>query len=159
MATGSVRWFDDERGIGLLARDDGGEDAFCPFNAILADGCFKRLAPGQKVEFELFETEEGPVAGNVRRVFDASGVLVTVLCADAVQVRTRSWGEIDLPATADRLQQFGDVRLSQCLVRLRASPYEMTIFDDGRAIVKGTGDAAVARGLIQQWLGITIRAE
>jgi CspA family cold shock protein len=156
MVHGVVRWFDDERGIGLLAQDGGGEDVFCPFSAILADGCFKRVGPGQKVQFELFETPEGPVAGNVRRVFDDEGVLVTVLCADAVLLRTRTWGELDLPATAERLQPFGLVRLSDYLVRLRAPPYEMTVFDDGRAIVKGTGDASLARDLVRRWLGVRL---
>ncbi|HTO98087.1 MAG TPA: cold shock domain-containing protein [Myxococcales bacterium] len=158
MMRGTVRWFDDARGIALLARDDKGEDAFCPFGAILADGCFKKIAPGQRVEFELFDTPEGAVAGNVRRVFDEAGVLVTVLCANAVQVRTRSWGEVDLPAAAERLRSFGEVRLAQCLVRLRAPPHEMTLFDDGRAIVKGTDDPSLARDLLRNWLGVRIAA-
>ena len=156
---GTLRWFDDDRGIGLLARDDGGEDAFCPFNAIIADGCFKKLGPGQRVEFDLFDSPEGAVAGNVRRVFDDNGVLVTALCGNAVQVRTRTWGDLDLEATAERLGRFGEVRLSSCLVRLRAAPYEMTIFDDGRAIVKGTGDVTVARELVKEWLGVKLPAQ
>ncbi len=155
-ATGAVRSFDDERGFGLLAQDGGGEDVFFPFNSVQADGCFKKLEPGQKVQFDLFELPEGPIAGNVRRVFDEAGVLVTVLCGDAVQIRTRSWGEIDLGATAERLRAFGEVRLSDFLVRLRAPPYEMTIFDDGRAIVKGTNDAPLARGLLRNWLGVKL---
>jgi CspA family cold shock protein len=156
MVTGTVRWFDDDRGIGLIAQDGGGEDVFCPFNAVLVDGCFKRLGPGQKVEFEVFEFPEGPVAGNVRRIFDASGALVTALCGDAVQVRTRAWGEIDLGRAAEKLSAFGEVRLSDYLVRLRAPPYEMTLFDDGRAIVKGTGDEGLARGLVVKWLGVKL---
>ncbi len=156
MMTGVVRWFDDERGIALLARDDNGEDAFCPFGAILEDGCFKKIAPGQRVEFEVLESPEGAVAGNVRRVFDDQGVLATRLCANAVQVRTRSWGEVDLPSTAERLRQFGDVRLTPVLLRLRAPPHDLTLFDDGRAIVKGTDDVEQARGLVRQWLGVRL---
>jgi CspA family cold shock protein len=156
MVRGTVRWFDDDRGFGLLAQDGGGEDVFCPFNAVLVDGCFKRLGPGQKVEFELYELPEGPVAGNVRRIFDADGVLVTVLCGDAVQVRTQAWGEIDLVRAAERLGPFGEVRRSDYLVRLRAPPHEMTLFDDGRAIVKGTNDEALARSLVVKWLGVNL---
>jgi cold shock protein len=156
LVKGTVRWWDDDRGIGLLAQDGGGEDAFCPFNAVLMDGCFKKLGPGQKVEFELHEAPEGAVAANVRRLFDASGALVTALCGDAVQVRTRAWGEVDLGLAAERLASFGDVRLSDYLVRLRAPPHELTLFDDGRAIVKGTGDEALARDLVVRWLGVKL---
>jgi hypothetical protein len=39
------------------------------------------------------------------------------------------------------------------VVRLRAPPYELSIFDDGRAILKGTGEEAVARHLVTEWLG------
>jgi cold shock protein len=155
--TGMVRWWDDARSFGVLARDDGAEDVFCHYLAILADGCFRLLEEGQKVEFEVFDGPEGPTARNVRRIFDSAGVLVTVLCGDAVQVRTRSWGTVDLPAAAERLEGFGEVRLADYLVRLRAPPHELTLFDDGRAIVKGTNDAVLARSLVSTWLGVRIR--
>jgi len=48
------------------------------------------------------------------------------------------------------------VRVSEFLVRLLSPPYEMTLFDDGRAIVKGTNQEAVARDLVMKWLGIPI---
>jgi len=156
MVTGTVRWFDDERGFGYLTQDNGGEDVFCHFSVILADGCFRKLAEGQAVEFDVFDSPEGPVAGNVRRVFDSSGSLVTVLCGDAVQVRAFPFRRPNLSAMADRLRPFGEVRLSQFLVRLRAPPYELTLFDDGRAILKGTNEESVARSLVPKWLGIRI---
>jgi len=158
LTRGTVRCWDDDRGVGLLTQDGGGEDVFCPFGAVHQDGCFKRLGPEQKVEYELHETPEGPVAANVRRVFDESGALVTALCGDAVQIRTRAWGEVDLGLAAERLAAFGDVRLSDYLVRLRAPPHELTLFDDGRAIVKGTGDTALARSLVVRWLGVRLPA-
>jgi CspA family cold shock protein len=156
MVTGTVRWFDDGRGFGLLARDDGGEDVYCHYSVIVADGCFRNLGEGQKVEFEVQEGAHGPAAIHVRRVFDERGSLVTVLCGDAVQVRAISWGRPNLARIAERLRAFGDVRHSDYAVRLRAPPHELTLFDDGRAIVKGTGDAALARGLVSGWLGIRI---
>lgn len=156
MLTGSVRWFDDGRGFGYLARDDGGEDVLCHYSAILADGCFRNLGEGQKVEFEVVSGPAGHSAHNVRRVFDEKGTLVTVLCADAVQVRAISWGRPNLARVAERLRGFGEVRRSDYLVRLRAPPHELTFFDDGRAIVKGTNDAALARSLVSDWLGVRL---
>jgi CspA family cold shock protein len=157
MVTGTVRWFDDGRGFGFLARDDGGEDVFCHYSMILADGCFRNVGEGQKVEFDVIDGPAGPAARNVRRIFDERGALVTVLCGDAVQVRAISWGRPNLARIGERLRAFGEVRASECVVRLRAPPHELTLFDDGRAIVKGTGDAALARGLVSGWLGIRIR--
>jgi CspA family cold shock protein len=156
MISGTVRWWDDQRGFGFLARDDGAEDVICHYSAIVADGCFRKLGEGHKVEFDTFESREGLVATNVRRVFDAKGVLVTVLCGDAVQVLTRSWGRPNLPSAAERLRSFGQVHLASILVRLRAPPHEMTLFDDGRAIVKGTNDPNLARALLTKWLGIRL---
>jgi CspA family cold shock protein len=158
MATGTVRWFDDSRGFGLIAQDEGGEDVFCHFSVILADGCSKALAEGQKVEFDRYDLPEGLVAGNVRRIFDESGALVTVLCADAVQVRAVAYRRPNLRVFADRLRPFGEVHQSEYLVRLRAPPHELTLFDDGRAIVKGTDDEAVALSLVSKWLGVHLSA-
>jgi len=156
MVTGTVRWFDEERGFGFLARDEGGEDVFCHFSVIQADGCHRKLAEGQKVEFEIFDLPEGLVAGNVRRVFDSSGSLVTVLCGDAVQVRVSPYRRPNLTRMAERLRPFGEVRVSEFLVRLLSPPYEMTLFDDGRAIPKGTNQESVARDLVMKWFGVRI---
>jgi CspA family cold shock protein len=156
MLTGSVRWFDDGRGFGFLARDDGGEDVFCHHSALVADGCFRNLGEGQKVDFEVLPGPAGLTATKVRRVFDESGTLVTVLCADAVQVRAISWGRPNLATIAERLRAFGEVRGSEVVVRLRAPPHELTFFDDGRAIVKGTNDASLARRLVSGWLGVRL---
>jgi len=156
MVTGTVKWFDDERGFGYLEPDDAGEPVFCHYSVISKDGCYKSLAEGQKVEFEVFETPDGLVAGNVRRLFDPCGSLVTVLCGDAVQVRAMPYRRPNLAAMAERLQPFGVVRSTEYLVRLRAPPHELTLFDDGRAIVKGTNDASIARSLVTKWLGVRI---
>lgn len=156
METGTVRWFDDVRGVGYIRPDSGGEDALVYHVHIHADGCFRAVGEGQRVEFELSPSPEGPWALDVRRIFGEDGLVVTVLCGDAVQVRTSAWGRPDLARTAEKLRAFGEVKGAPCLVRLRAPPHELTVFDDGRAIVKGTGDEDEARRLVSTWLGIRL---
>jgi CspA family cold shock protein len=67
MATGVVKWFSDEKGFGFITPDDGGQDAFVHFSAIVGDG-FRTLAEGSKVEYELGESPKGPQATNVRMI-------------------------------------------------------------------------------------------
>jgi CspA family cold shock protein len=65
--TGTVKWFNDEKGYGFITRDDGEKDVFCHHTAIQADG-FRSLAEGQKVEFEVVQGQKGPAAENVTRL-------------------------------------------------------------------------------------------
>jgi cold shock protein len=155
MRTGTVNWWDDERGFGFLEPDGGGDLVFCHFSVVAADGCFKKLQDGQRVEFEIFQTEAGPIAGNVRRVFGEGGTVVTVLCGNAVQVWAMP-SKPNLARMAERLRPFGEVRHNEFVLRMRALPHELTLFDDGRAIVYGTGDADLARSLVTRWLGVRI---
>ncbi len=62
--TGTVKWFNDDKGFGFLTRDDGEKDVFCHFSAISGEG-FKSLAEGAKVEFEVADGPKGPAAANV----------------------------------------------------------------------------------------------
>ena len=64
MATGTVKWFNESKGFGFLAQDDGGADVFVHFSAIQGGG-FKTLAEGQKVSFDVQNGPKGPQASNV----------------------------------------------------------------------------------------------
>ncbi len=64
MATGTVKWFNESKGYGFIAQDDGGDDVFVHFKAIQGTG-FKTLAEGQKVTFEVQQGPKGPQAANV----------------------------------------------------------------------------------------------
>jgi CspA family cold shock protein len=65
MATGTVKWFNGEKGYGFITPEDGGKDLFVHFSAIQADG-YKSLNEGQKVEYEATQGQKGPQASNVR---------------------------------------------------------------------------------------------
>ena len=79
---------------------------------------------------------------------------VTMCGRDSVQIHQGS-RTIDLGELGRRLAHasVADVRNNDFLLRFRVSPYEMTIFADGRAIVKGTQDPAVARSLYARFIG------
>ena len=64
MSAGTVKWFNDEKGYGFIAPEDGGKDLFVHHSAIGGDG-FKSLSEGAKVEFEPREGAKGPEATNV----------------------------------------------------------------------------------------------
>lgn len=61
---GSVKWFNETKGFGFLSQDNGGQDVFVHFNAIVADG-FKTLTEGQKVSFNVEQGKKGPQATEV----------------------------------------------------------------------------------------------
>lgn len=64
MTTGTVKWFNSEKGFGFITREDG-PDVFVHFSAIAAEG-FRNLDENQKVEFDVVQGPKGPQAANVR---------------------------------------------------------------------------------------------
>jgi len=64
MATGTVKWFNADKGFGFIEQDGGGGDVFVHFSAIASSG-YRSLADGQKVEFEVKQGQKGPQADNV----------------------------------------------------------------------------------------------
>ena len=64
MATGTVKWFNDQKGYGFIAPDEGGNDLFVHHSAIVGDG-YRSLAESAKVEFERAEGAKGPEAKTV----------------------------------------------------------------------------------------------
>ncbi len=65
MARGTVKWFNDSKGYGFIARP-AGSDVFVHFSSIQGEG-FRTLAEGDEVEFEVRDTDRGPQAANVSR--------------------------------------------------------------------------------------------
>jgi cold shock protein len=67
MATGTVKWFNNDKGFGFITPDDQGKDLFVHHSAIQGSG-FKSLEEGAKVEYEAQEGPKGPNAANVRTI-------------------------------------------------------------------------------------------
>jgi CspA family cold shock protein len=65
MATGTVKWFNAEKGFGFISPDDGSADVFVHYSAIDSAG-FKSLDEKQKVEYDVTSGQKGPQAANVR---------------------------------------------------------------------------------------------
>lgn len=80
--------------------------------------------------------------------------LFTTLCGrDAVQIRPPNAARMDLPALAEKLRHAGEIKLNEYLLRLKLEDYELTVFRDARAIIKGTDDESVARTVYARYVG------
>lgn len=65
MATGTVKWFNADKGFGFITQDDGGADVFVHHTAIEGTG-YKQLTEGQRVSYETTMGQKGPQASAVR---------------------------------------------------------------------------------------------
>jgi cold shock protein len=67
MATGTVKWFNDDKGFGFISPDEGGKDLFVHHTGINSDG-FKSLREGAQVSYESEDGPKGPKAVNVTQL-------------------------------------------------------------------------------------------
>jgi len=67
MATGKVKWFNDQKGFGFITNDEDGQDLFVHHSAIQGGG-FKSLAEGEAVQFDAERGDKGPRAANVTKI-------------------------------------------------------------------------------------------
>ena len=67
MATGTVKWFNDDKGYGFITPEDGGKDVFVHHSAIDMDG-YRSLTEGQRVEFDVEQGDKGLQAKNVHTI-------------------------------------------------------------------------------------------
>jgi cold shock protein len=65
--TGTVKWFNEEKGYGFITPENGSKDCFVHHSAIQMQG-FKTLREGERVEFEIAQGAKGPAAENVTKV-------------------------------------------------------------------------------------------
>lgn len=93
-----------------------------------------------KREFEFLDAESQEFAA--------------VLCGrDAVQIAPPNATRIDLKSLAEKLAPLGEVRVNDYLLRFTHNGTELTVFTDGRAIIKGTDDISVARSIYAKYVG------
>ncbi len=86
---------------------------------------------------------------------DAAPLRTISLCGrNAVQLIPAVAGELDLAEVGKSLEAFGTVQSNEFLVKCHNPPYELTLFRDGRAIVKGTEEASVARSVYSKMVGL-----
>jgi molybdopterin-synthase adenylyltransferase len=117
------------------------------------EGLFRPLNVG-----DLRERADCPACKHGERLWLSGqlGSRTSVLCGrNAVQVSPTARGPLALDELAARLKGAGDVQLNDYLLRLSPhdSPFELTVFRDGRAIIKGTDDLGIARGVYARYVG------
>jgi CspA family cold shock protein len=66
MATGTVKWFNDAKGFGFITPDEGGDDLFAHFSAIVAGG-YKSLKENDRVTFDVIDGPKGKQASNIQK--------------------------------------------------------------------------------------------
>ncbi len=94
-----------------------------------------------KLNFEFLDAEAGEFSA--------------VLCGrNAVQIAPTTSAPINLGNLANRLQNLGQVKINEYLVRFNVGDYELTVFQDARAIIRGTDDVSIARSIYAKYVGV-----
>ena len=95
---------------------------------------------GQRI-FELLDAQNADFAA--------------VLCGrDAVQIQPPNASQIDLQNLAGKLKNVGEIKINEYLLRLKVENYELTVFKDARAIIRGTDDISTARSIYAKYVGV-----
>jgi len=119
--------------------------------------CFDVWA-GTLDRFEVAKGDEPCPACDLARYeyLDAQhGSWATSLCGrDAVQINVRRESQVSFASLAERLQPTGQVAFNDYMLRFRVDGYELNLFPDGRAIIKGCTDPALARTLYARYVGL-----
>ncbi|HKS10695.1 MAG TPA: ThiF family adenylyltransferase [Pyrinomonadaceae bacterium] len=85
---------------------------------------------------------------------DKAGDSAAVLCGrDAIQISPSQPTSINFQSLAERLRPSGDVKFNEYLLRFKTGPFELTVFQDARSIVRGTDQIATARSLYAKYIG------
>ena len=123
----------------------------------LADGLITVDVWGSRQHvFRMARNPECPACGKARYDFlegGSSGSATTLCGRNAVQIRPAAEASLDLPALERRLAGVGRVSRNDYLLRLDADGFEVTVFPDGRAIIRGTDDPSRARAVYAKYVG------
>ena len=85
---------------------------------------------------------------------DATSESAAVLCGrDAIQISPSQPTSINFRSLAERLRPAGEVKFNEYLLRFKTGPFELTVFQDARSIVRGTDQIATARSLYAKYIG------
>ncbi len=120
MATGTVKWFNNEKGFGFIAPDDGSADVFAHFSAIAGNG-YKSLEENQKVEFEITEGRKARRPRTSRSSADLS-------CSERAR-RLRTAGPFACPGSVASGRDASE-QPRRRKHRLRATPLPDKLLDD-----------------------------
>jgi adenylyltransferase/sulfurtransferase len=107
-------------------------------------------------KFEVPRLEGCPTCSKgVFEYLEEGASRTTILCGrEAVQVSPEKRVRLDLRSLAERLNVIGEATFNGYLIHFKADPYELVLFSDGRAIVRGTSDEGVARALYSRYVGL-----
>jgi molybdopterin/thiamine biosynthesis adenylyltransferase len=92
--------------------------------------------------------------GQFETLSPASAETAAVLCGrDAIQISPSQPTRVNFSSLAERLRPAGDVKFNEYLLRFKTGPFELTVFQDARSIVRGTNEIATARSLYAKYIG------